>query len=47
MLYGVSPFDPAAFATTAFILIAVAGVLPLLPARSALQVNPASVLREE
>ncbi len=47
MLYGVSPFDPTAFVTTAGILVAVAGVAALLPARSAMQVNPASVLREE
>jgi putative ABC transport system permease protein len=47
MLYGVSPFDPVALATTAGILVAVAGLAALLPARSAMQVNPASVLREE
>jgi putative ABC transport system permease protein len=47
LLYGVSPTDPATFIVIPFILILVAFVSCLLPARSASKVNPITALRYE
>jgi ABC-type lipoprotein release transport system permease subunit len=47
MLYELEPRDPATFAATAALLLAVALVASLLPARRATGVDPAEVLREE
>jgi ABC-type lipoprotein release transport system permease subunit len=47
LLYELEPRDPATFAATAALLLAVALVASLLPARRATGVDPAEVLREE
>jgi putative ABC transport system permease protein len=46
-LFGVTPTDPATFASVAVGLAAVAGAASYLPARRAIQVKAASVLRAE
>ena len=46
-MYGVPPFDVAAFTLTAALLLAVVLVASLIPARSAARVDPLVVLREE
>jgi putative ABC transport system permease protein len=47
LLFGVSPTDPATFMVIPFVLILVAFVSCLLPARSATKVNPIVALRYE
>jgi putative ABC transport system permease protein len=46
LLHGVSPTDPAAFAGAALLLLAVAALASLLPARRAARLDPVEVLRE-
>lgn len=47
MLFDVSPFDPATFATISAILAAVAFLACYVPAQRATRVDPLVVLREE
>jgi predicted lysophospholipase L1 biosynthesis ABC-type transport system permease subunit len=46
-LYGLSPYDPVAYAQVVVILAAAAGLATWLPARRATRVNPAEALRAE
>ncbi len=46
-LYETPPRDPATFGATAILLIAIAAAATYLPARRALALNPAEVLRAE
>jgi putative ABC transport system permease protein len=46
-LYGVSPFDPATFTAAAFVLVSVAALACLLPARRAARIDPMAALRHE
>ena len=46
-LFGISPFDPIAFAGAAFFLLTVAAAAILLPVREALKVDPITALRHE
>ena len=46
-LYGVSPLDPAVYATVAILLAAAGLVACLIPARRALRVDPVQALRQE
>jgi ABC-type antimicrobial peptide transport system permease subunit len=47
VLYGVSPFDPVAIGGMTVLLIAVAVLAALIPARAALRVDPAVTLRQD
>jgi len=47
LLYGVNPTDPLTFVVVPLSLISVALVACILPARSAAQLNPVDVLRNE
>jgi len=47
MLYQMSPFDPASFATAIIAMIAVAGGAALIPARRAASVEPMQALRTQ
>ena len=46
-LFGISPFDPASFATAAAVFIAVTAVASYVPARKATRIDPVRVLRSE
>ena len=46
-LYGLSPFDPMAYALVAGVLIVAAGLATWVPARRAVRVDPAVTLRGE
>jgi len=47
LLYGVTPFDPAAWATAAVALVLAAGVANAVPARRAMRVEPLTALRTD
>lgn len=47
LLFGVTPTDPATFASVAALLMLVAAIASWLPARRAMRVDPALMLREE
>ena len=47
MLYEVTPFDPASYAATALVLLAVAALACYVPARRAMRVDPIVALRQE
>ncbi len=47
LLYGVSPWDPLTFAGIALLLVSMAAVASLIPARRAVQVDPVIALRIE
>jgi putative ABC transport system permease protein len=47
LLYGMKPVDPIAFLTAGFLLLLVAGLASLIPARRAAALDPITVLREE
>jgi putative ABC transport system permease protein len=47
LLFGISPFDPVAFATMPFVLATVAALASYLPARRAAAVDPVETLRAE
>jgi predicted permease len=46
-LYGLSPFDPAAFGLVALVLLTAALIATFIPARRALRVDPAVTLRDD
>ena len=47
MLFGVKPFDPASYAATASLLLAVSLLACYLPARRAMMVDPVVAMRQE
>jgi ABC-type antimicrobial peptide transport system permease subunit len=47
MLFGISPFDPAAFAVAVVALAMVSGCAALAPARRAASIEPMQALRME
>jgi ABC-type antimicrobial peptide transport system permease subunit len=47
ILYGVAPHDPAVYSIAVSLVIVIAGLACWNPARRALRVDPATVLREE
>ena len=47
MLFGISPFDPAAFALAIAALVLVSGCAALAPARRAASIEPMQALRME
>lgn len=47
LLYGVSPFDPAAYGVASALLLAVAGIANVAPALTAARIDPLRALRRE
>jgi ABC-type antimicrobial peptide transport system permease subunit len=47
LLYGVEPFDPFALMSAGLLLLALAGVAAVLPARRASFLDPSTALRRE
>jgi ABC-type lipoprotein release transport system permease subunit len=47
LLYGVGPLEPGLYAGLALLLIGVALLATYLPARRAIRIDPASVLKQE
>ncbi len=47
MLFDVTPFDPASYAATAIVLLAIAALACYIPARRAMRVDPIAALRQE
>jgi putative ABC transport system permease protein len=47
MLFEVTPFDPASYAATAALLLAIAALACYVPARRAMSVDPITALRQE
>jgi putative ABC transport system permease protein len=47
LVFGVTPLDPAAFATSALVLVTVAVIAHLLPALRALAIDPVRALRQD
>jgi putative ABC transport system permease protein len=47
MLFEVTPFDPASYAATAALLLAIAALACYVPARRAMSVDPIAALRQE
>lgn len=47
VLFGVTPFDPAAFAATGVTLLVTATLACCLPARRAMQIDPITALRQD
>jgi ABC-type antimicrobial peptide transport system permease subunit len=47
LLYGITPFDPAAWALAIVTLLGAAGLANLVPARRAMRVDPMTALRTE
>jgi predicted permease len=47
MLFGVSPIDPVTFTATGALLTAAAAIAAFVPARAALQIDPAEALRHD
>jgi putative ABC transport system permease protein len=47
MLFHVTPFDPASYAVTAGVLLAIAAIACYLPARRAMNVDPLVAIRQE
>jgi ABC-type antimicrobial peptide transport system permease subunit len=46
-LFGISPFDPVAFAAAAIFMLTVATTATVLPTRNALKVDPVDALRHD
>ena len=46
-LFGISPFDPVAFAGAAIFLLTIAVAAIVLPTRQALKVDPVTALRHD
>jgi ABC-type antimicrobial peptide transport system permease subunit len=46
-LFGISPFDPVAFAAAAMFMVAVATMATVLPTRKALKADPITALRHD
>ena len=47
VLFGVSPYDPAAFIGAPLVMLAIAAAAALVPTRRAMRVDPMSVLRAD
>ena len=47
ILYGITPADPASFALATAVLLGVAALASLLPARRATRIDPIAALRYE